>query len=129
MATNGKDETKLPVTTGERVVTPMPLWQGGPPGPAGAAVDPPPCSPGGGIAGIAGPLAGAAEPAFEPLPPLPTNDRFGMLDNLAPDRLKYGPFQDLQTAEPHLGKETSPAELRRLIEKLNHGDTPNAPPR
>jgi hypothetical protein len=99
-----------------------PLWQASPPGPPGAAIDPPPCSPGGGIAGIAAPAFEYRSIESDPdhYPPRPTTERWLQVLNA------NNPFKPLtpqpraadQVVQPvYLAKETPQAEIDRLLQE------------
>lgn len=128
-----EEEAKVPATTPQ--TTPAPLsWQTAPPGPPGAAVDPPPCSPAGTpfIAPVA--TRGTGEHTYDGIPPPPWS----------PDRVMYSngigqpPWHPQLSGQPRgvigmtvqpalLGKETSAKELARLMKRDHAPDKPRGP--
>jgi hypothetical protein len=122
---DAKGNGSMPVPINNHAMPPAPFWQSGPPGPSGAATEPPPCSPSG------QPFMATSEPMTEPEQPPPvhlaTNEEWGLLFTIEPDHIKFGPWPEPTEAAASstapLGQETPRKEIERLLQESGANGT------
>src|SRR5215831_862585 len=118
-----RDEPKPPAEEGRTVTPRVEPWQIAPPGPPGAAIEPPPCSPSGVPFQVM--TAPAAAPRFDmpPAPhegpPPPTRPEWFVYGLNPPTQYNLGPLRaPLYRTDPNtfIGTPTPPDQLKRLEE-------------
>lgn len=105
----------------KQVPTPAAAWQTAPPGPPGAAIEPPPCSP----SGVPFQVMEAPAPLghdFEPISPSPFRPGFCTFVPFVPQQHIFGPYREpLYHTDQNamLGKPISPDQMKRLEESCH----------